>query len=390
MDKEKKLGFQKYIDLSTIIGAGVGVLGAVATVFAAVKTEENGFLTVFVLSVVLEVVALIMLVLQIIEKFRHKIREDELTAAIEAAKEECIRTKAEVDEKIKELNRDHENVIKHLSTISASIKNNSIHNNELLVKVPSKGDESYRYSDLVIDSNLDDNKKREALIQDAQHYATELFDVFKRYCSDMLFEVIKLETAYIKIRGYDLRISATIKLFDKSYTHNIDRRTEFKVYTAFRDNETYEDKNDQGLPRREIGQRLYSIDGNIDFTDCLLKDAYFINNASRNMNNYRNEHEDFDEFYNCTIVVPIRTKLPDGNKMFFGYLCCDCFNDKYPGEEIFDKGAAQYLFAFAQNLATFIETLDTNWLDRFSDEAVDDIPSSAIEMIYNKTFRFTQ
>ena len=206
----------------------------------------------------------------------------------------------------------------------------------------------------------------------------------------MLAEVIKLETAYIKIRGYDLKISATIKLFDKAYTHNVDRRTEFRVYTAFRDKETYEDKNDQGVPKREIGQRLYTIDGNVDFTDCLTKDSFLFNNASRDMDNYRNEHEDFDAFYNCTIVVPVRTKLPDGNKMFFGYLCCECLNDKYPGIEIFDKGAAQYLFAFAQNLATFIETLDTNWLDRFSDEAVDDISKSAIEMIYKKTYHFTQ
>ena len=78
--------------------------------------------------------------------------------------------------------------------------------------------------------------------------------------------------------------------------------------------------------------------------------------------------------------------MMEGQKKIYGYLCCDCLNDKYDNQEIFDKGAAQYLFAFAQNFATFLETLDANWLDRFYDKTTE-LPKTAIELIYDKTYK---
>ena len=134
MDNKNKRRIIKYIDLSTMLGFIGSVAGALATIYASIKTEANGFVTVFIVSVVMETIILLMWAFCLYEKFRHKIKEDELKANIEASKEECIKIRAEVDEKLKELDTDHENVIRHLSTISASIKNNSIHNNELLVR----------------------------------------------------------------------------------------------------------------------------------------------------------------------------------------------------------------------------------------------------------------
>ena len=391
MNRPTGKGFFKYVDVSTVLGFVAAVFGGIASVFAAFKTEVNGFGTAFTVSLVMEAVVLVVWGVSLHEKFRSKSKEEELKEQITEAEKKCEQIRAEVDSELQALQKERDEILKKLNTISLSIKNNSIHNNEQLVKVPSEGDASYRYSELVTESEtLTDDQKRERLIDDAKHYSNELYTVFKQYCVDMLREVIKLETAYINIRGFDLTVSATIKLFDKPYIHNRDIRTDIKVYTAFRDKETYEDKGDDGTPKREIGRRYYSIDGNADFTDCLTKDYFFINNASRETNNYRNEHEDFDAFYNCAIVVPVRTKLTDGNKRFLGYLCCDCLNDKYLGKDIFDKGAAQYLFAFAQNLSTFLETMDTNWLDRFSDNVVDNIPENAIDMIHKKTVHFTQ
>lgn len=376
----------EYIDLSTIIGLFAAVFGGAASLFAAYKTEVEGFFTAFTISLVMELVVIVIWGLYLCEKFRHKSKEVQLREQIIESEKMCEKNRKEVEAELKKFQYERDEILKKLNIISLSIKNNSIHNNEQLVKVPSEGDASYQYSKLVTETDsLTNDQKKEHLIGDAENYANKLYVVFKQYCVDMLREVIKLETAYINIRGFDLDVSATIKLFDKPYIHNKDVRTDIKIYTAFRDKETYEDKGDDGMPKREIGKRYYSIDLNADFTDCLTRDYFFINNASRETNNYRNEHEDFDAFYNCAIVVPIRTKLSNGNKRFLGYLCCDCLNDKYPDKEIFDRGAAQYLFAFAQNLATFFETMETNWIDRFSDNVVKHIPKNAIEMIHKKT-----
>lgn len=364
-----------------------GVFGALASLFSAVKTEENGFVTLFITSLVMELVVQVLLGWNIYERFRHKNKEKELNEKLKEANKRCEEIRAEVDEEKKKLDKERSGIDRLLSDISLSIKNNSIHNNTLLVKIPAVGDESYQYSDIITGTEkLTEDEKRKYLIQDADRYANELFDIFKRYCATLLAQVVKLEKSYVAISGYEIKMSATIKLLDKTYVHGVDRRTEVKVYTAFRDKDTYEDKNDHGMPKREIGQKLYSIDGNVDFDTCLTKEFYIINNASRNLSNYRNEHEGFDDFYNCAIIVPIRVTLANGSKMFFGFLCCDCLNENYEGEEIFDKGAAQYLFAFAQNFATFIETLDANWQDRFSDEAVEGISKSIIEMVFQKTF----
>ena len=387
MNNDNTKSKKQHVDLSTILGFVGTLFGCLTTIWASIKTEENGFIILFVLSVVMETIVFSLWTWCVTEHFRYKKNEAKLINENRILVEKNDAIRSEVDEKKKEFENECARLTRCLSIISLSIKNNSIHNNELLVKVPSEGDNSYLFSNIISNSNsIPDEEKRVRLIQDAMNYSNDLFDIYKRYCIDMLEEIIRLETAYIKIRGYSLRISASIKLFDRAYIHTIDNRNSIKVYTAFRDKETYYDKNEQGLPKREIGLRLYTIDGNNDFTDCLTRDVFYINNATRDTNNYINEHEDFDTYYNCTIVVPIRTKMMEGQKKIYGYLCCDCLNDKYDNQEIFDKGAAQYLFAFAQNFATFLETLDANWLDRFYDKTTE-LPKTAIELIYDKTYK---
>ncbi len=81
----EKVNIAKYIDRSTVLGFVGTIVGAIASVFAAIKTEANGFVTVFVLSIVMEVVILLMWTLCLYEKFRHKIKEDELNDRIKAS-----------------------------------------------------------------------------------------------------------------------------------------------------------------------------------------------------------------------------------------------------------------------------------------------------------------
>lgn len=219
---------------------------------------------------------------------------------------------------------------------------------------------------------------KEEMIQAYMQFAGGLLDLYRRYSKNMLNHLVKIEEAYLSAKGYNsLPVSATVKFYDRSFCPQKDERKGIHVYTAFRDSRTY-DKHE-----REIGEKLYTIDGNADFVRCLQKEHFLINNAVRNSDSYMNEHTDFDAYYNCTIVVPIRAKLPDGSFKHFGYLCCDCLNSESKCE-IFDKPATQYLFAVAQQYATFLDTLDANWIDRTKE--ISELPETILHMIYQKTY----
>ncbi len=107
-----------------------------------------------------------------------------------------------------------------------------------------------------------------------------------------------------------------------------------------------------------------------------------IMNAKKGDENYLNEHEDFDSYYNSAIVVPIRIKQPNNSMNYYGYLCCDCLNtDK--NIHIFDEGSADLLFSVAQLYSMFLETLNSNWHERYNDE---DNPHF-INLIYKYTYK---
>jgi hypothetical protein len=63
-----------------------------------------------------------------------------------------------------------------------------------------------------------------------------------------------------------------------------------------------------------------------------------------------------------------------------------CLNNEYSGKEVFDVSAAQYLYAFAQNMATFLETLDSNWIDRFKDNPKE--PDTILEVLFKRILKY--
>ena len=52
---------------------------------------------------------------------------------------------------------------------------------------------------------------------------------------------------------------------------------------------------------------------------------------------------------------------------YFGYLCCDCLN-KDDNVDVFDVGSSDLLFSIAQLYSMFLETLNSNWHERYEDE----------------------
>lgn len=202
--------------------------------------------------------------------------------------------------------------------------------------------------------------------------------MYKRYSTNLLQYVVAIEEASVQERFHSCEISATIKLLNKPLENQNADRSETIVYTAFRDKKTY-DKH-----KREVGRDHYTIDGNTDFVHCLTKDSFIMNNMTKNAENYRNEHREFSRDYDCTIVVPIKTKHPGGKYKIYGYLCCDCLSNGKTELEIFDKTSARYLYAMAQMYASFLETLDSNWIDRVPKIGYS---STFMEVIFNNTTR---
>ena len=358
-----------------ILGWIIGVIGIVSTIVCAFATGDSDFIIIYVVGVALETILTIVAIwhIRIKHDYEAKVKELENQESDKAKKTSDLVAKK--DAQIKELEDKYR---KALSTIIGTTKNASKLNNDLCNRIPEINARSYSLLETLEKSGISDQELMQGEIAKSyEDFANALFDLFKRYSSNLLSYAIMMVEAYLKTIDCDLPVSTTIKLFDKPLMSK-DDRSSVVVYTAFRDKRSYDEYE------REIGQEAYSIEGNIDFGCCLVKEHFIINNAKKDSGSYLNEHVDFDKYYNCAVVVPIRIKQADSTYKFLGFLCCDCLNQGDKNDEIFGKEVAQMLFAMAQIYGTFLETLDSNWLDRTND--MDGLPKSILALIHGHTF----
>lgn len=360
-----------------IVSFIIGALGVAATLISAWITDENGLGYIFFFVVATESVLVGIGIWNLKIKYLYKKHEKELQDEIVQAKndltqlnEAIIKSKAD-----KESEDDLKN--KYLAIIITNIKNASKLNNDLCNRIPEITEKAYHLLEtLQANGTINEETIRSEILKSYDDFSIGLFDLFKRYSSHLLNYAVSILEAYLKIKGYSHRVSVTIKLFNKPLYSNMNTE-DVLVYTAFRDKITYDEHE------REIGEVSYTISGNADFVQCLRKDHFVINNASKDSESYYNEHKDFDSYYNCAIVVALRVKQADNSFKFLGYLCCDTLN-RDSSREIFDKEMAQLLFSLAQLYATFMETLNSNWIDRVQGNA--NVAQSFLELICNKTY----
>lgn len=384
-EKESEGWFKKFIsmlgpsDIVAFLGAAIGVCAAI---YAAIKTLETAVISMIISQV------LLLIGWAYILRYRYKnrialMKKDE---DIKILRDEVESTTTEYNKKAIALESDREHIIKQLFTISNSVKSNNIHSNDILVKIPSEANEQYellsRLQSIMQETNPDPGmveSLRKDAKESAKKYAVDLYDAFNRYCREVTDEAVKLQNAYLSLKKIPLQVSVTVKLMNRPYHPNTDNISDVRVYTAFRDHEVYSDHE------REVGEQIYTVSGNTAFIQCLSKDYFIRNNIKPNDDSYANEHRRYDEFYNCAICVPIRLKRADGNNKFFGFFSCDCLNNDPMITEALDRSAAQYMFAFAQNIATFLETLDANWIDRY--QGFDGVSPGILEMLFKKIFK---
>lgn len=380
-DNEKKK-FINFFSPSDCMGFLSALVGAIVGIYSYIK---NPILSGFAI-----ITSQFFLIIGFIYIFYKVVRFRDLLSGkseeIEELNKKVKDISAEYEEKNKQLEKEREHIIKQLSIISNSVKNNNIHSNDIFVKIPTDAEDQYEILEklkiisekLPGDADMSKELQRQAKVS-AEKYAGDLFGVFNRYCRELTDEAIKLHNAYLTLRNIPLSVSITIKLMDKPFHPGIDNVDGIRVYTGFRDNAAYSEGE------REIGEQTFSISGNTAFITCMRRDCFIINNSLTSEGSYSNEHRRYDEFYNCAVVVPIKLKRPDGQYKYFGFLCCDCLNNINTTSQVFDKCASQYLFAFAQNMATFLETLDANWIDRY--QGLEGVSPDILAMLSKKIIK---
>ncbi len=335
--------------------------------YFALPQMENG-VSVSVISVILLVTNVIILIiagfylhLHYVYTEKDKTNQDKinnLEGEVEALKQSQIQQDVDYRNSVASIN---DNMMKYVAKIASNFKRASKLYNEFCIRIIESNEDSYAMIDSLRDVSRSD-VLHSALTINHDRFVKGLFEAYKRYTSDLLSDTINIIGSYLHIAQRHRNVSVTVKLFENPFISDGNSSNYPRIYTAFRDRTTFDDK-----PEREIGSRFYTVNGNVDFVKCITKDAYHINNAKKSNSEYFNEHTDFDAYYNCTVVAPIKTKQSGNRYKFFGYLCCDCLNDD--GEtEIFDDRSEQLLFSLAQLYAIFLDTLESNWKERFGNE----------------------
>lgn len=360
-----------------IISCIVGMLGLIAALISTWVTDTSGLGYLYFIILATETMLVGIGIWNYKIKCSYENKRRELEKKLECMQNDFEQYKQKVDIEKKQISREYDEKNKNISVIVTNIKNASKLNSELCNKIPQITEKSYHLLETLLSSKVEnDNIIRSEIEKSYQEFAVGLYDLYNRYSSHLLNYIIVMLETYLRYKGISQELSSTIKLFNKPLFR--DKPLEdIVVYTAFRDKKTY-DKNE-----REIGTESYTIKGNVDFVRCLQKDHYIMNNEKKDSESYFNEHIDFDAYYNCAVVVPLRIKQVDNSYKFLGYLCCDCLNSQ-ESIDIFDKEMAQLLFSMAQQYAMFLETIDSNWLDRIMDGQAN--PQSFLGLIFDRTY----
>lgn len=383
-EKESKGWFKKFIAMlgpSDLVGFLCAIIGGIVGLYSFIKAPALAAVAI----VCSQTLLLVGWTYILRYRYKNRIALMKKNEDLRKLQDEVKNMTTEYNKKTIALENEREHMKKQLLTISNSVKSNNIHSNDIFVKIPSEANEQYdilsRLQSIMQGTTPNTERVeslRKAAQESAKKYAVKLFDAFNRYCREATDEAVKLQNAYLTLKKIPLQVSVTVKLMNRPYHPNIDNIADVMVYTAFRDHEVYSNHE------REVGEQIYTVSGNTAFIQCLSKDYFIRNNIKPNDDSYANEHRRYDEFYNCAICVPIRLKRADGNNIFFGFFSCDCLNNDPSVTEALDRSAAQYMFAFAQNIATFFETLDANWIDRY--QGFDDVSPGILEMLFKKIY----
>ena len=241
--------------------------------------------------------------------------------------------------------------------------------NTRLLKVNSKYCDTKTNIETLSDSfNGGNDEKIDTLIKSMidsaeTDYRKSMLEVYNHFLGNITAKLKDILDASLRNKGCLLETSISVKQFNRIVIDPNDV-SDVTVITTFRDSQTYS----QG--KREVGSSTFSIAKNTDFVFCLTHPYFLKNNITLEDKTYDNEHIGFLEFYNCTIVVPIKYEYPDCGHMF-GYLTCDILNPDPSKNTLLDNDMAEVMEATARVIGEFFDSMDFQWEYTLEDDFLD-------------------
>lgn len=251
-----------------------------------------------------------------------------------------------------------------------------------------------------VSQQIDLNKPTEidSMVIYVESFKKSIIKSFNDFAGFVTEELKGIINKALRQKGIDLTCSITIKQMDDSYFDDSSYNyKDVKIITCYRDSEAYVHK------KREVGKKVYSIENNTDFLECLQHDYFLKNNLTGVNATYHNENGDFLNYYNCTIVVPI-FGLYDSMKCYFGYLACDTLNQNKDCDKILDEEMVKIMKMTAILLGGYFDEhchLWNNTIDSLKEflttTGIKNKPLSAIcaennfiKMLYNHNVKLNQ
>ena len=202
-----------------------------------------------------------------------------------------------------------------------------------------------------VERNKEFLKFRETLIDDYNRFLGNITIILRRSLEE-----------YISTKKCSSNVSVTVKQLDEPTFYNQIDKKKVRVFTAFRDNRTYNSKK-----RMETWKKSFSIDKNSDFAMSIEKEYYifnFIEKQHLEQGLYQNETVSFYENYNSGVTCTIHSCV-NGERKLFGYLACDSLFDsklknKY-GKNIFDWNVANLMMYTAHVIAMYFDEFLSIW-----------------------------
>ena len=346
-----------------LIGIFFSVLSIFVSIVTAIYSPNNLIIAISVIGS--QFFVLIMCIITIISILKNKKTIDKVISE----KDTVVKI---AEDQIKSSNERSEKNVHYCEKLLVYQKNINKRINNFLTLICDESDKYFRVVSLIREKSLlnengdfSDNSKSQ-IEEERKKYKKALYNLFNRYIRGVVEDTLNIIRTYLKSRDILLDVSISLKLFNFTYHSGTDYKMT-RIYTAFRDKETYD------KAEREVGGRHYHIDLNGDFHKCLSKEWYIKNNIKDSSDDYLNEnYPDSLRHYNCAVVVPIICDCKS-DKQIYGFFCCDAQN-KQKDVEVFDKNTATLLYATALTIGMFLDSLNSAWTYISDEKACDFLP----------------
>lgn len=207
------------------------------------------------------------------------------------------------------------------------------------------------------DDNAYNDKVRELFIKKLNANISEFKQsVINRFNGFIGYSIHGLKNIIDKsLSANNLKCSITLKqMNDGFYEDSIDNSKKIQIITCYRDSNAFTN-------RKEVGRKIFKVNANTAFSNCLHNDSFLKNHLVENDDSYLNETSDFLKYYNCVMVVPIYS-IRNDMKCYYGYLACDVlYEGKNTDIEIFNAEMVEKMKLVSTIIASYYDEHFRRW-----------------------------